>query len=372
LTVLRIRTTIAAIAAFLLVAAGSIMGWRYYAEWRLGQIVLLTDGAPLVLQVLDESTDTAIGEPFDLVRRAVVSLPAGEYRLSANGIGRMGRTYRFTVNRGEIQAHTISIDEGRLLGGEQTPVAVSGWRERVATIPIPNVVGALELTPGKADFIECAAKSLICRDGATGTVKWDAFHPRTPFASERDPARWMRDNPSLLRSGRLVSPAPDLDGDGMRDLVSASDYWQALVALSGKDGALLWGFVAKINERGEFEVGGPESKVLDSERGFTAGAFAMDDVDHDGTPDVCATFVFTESPEGPGESPDAGSARLGPEKSWRHRSVIVALSGRSGRCLWTHPVEPAFVETAEAYHIEPAVLLPSRRPPLLAFVATTQ
>jgi outer membrane protein assembly factor BamB len=367
-----IRNTTAAIAAFLLVAAGSIVAWRFYAEWRLGQIVLLTDAAPLVVQVLGESSDRSVGEPFDLVSRAVVTLPAGEYRLRANGIGRIGRTFRFTVNRGETEAHTISIDDGRLLGGEQTPVAMSGWRERAAPIPISHVVGALELTPGKWDFIESSARSLIRRDGATGKVQWDAFHPRKPFESGRDLAGWMRDHPYLLSSTHLVYPAPDLDGDGEGDLVSASHYSPALVALSGKDGAMLWSLAGKIDGRGEPRAGAGDVKGEPRQLGFTAGAFAMADVDHDGTQDLCATFVFTESPQGRGGSPDESSTRLGPKNSWRHRSVIVAVSGRSGRCLWTHPVEPAFVETADEYQIEPAVLLPSKRSTLLAFVATTQ
>jgi hypothetical protein len=367
-----IRTTIILIAAFGLVSAASVVGWRFYAEWRLGQIVLLTDDEPLVVQVLGESSDTPLGEPFDLVKRAVLSLPAGEYRLRANGIGRLGRTHRFTVNRGETEAHTISIDEGRLLGGEQAPVAMSGWRARAAPIPMSNVIGALELTPGKADFIECAARSLICRDGATGVVKWDAFHPRKPFESGRDPASWMRSQPYLLRSGRLVDPAPDLDGDGTRDLVGAPYGSPSLLALSGEDGAMLWDFVARLNGRGQLEVEGPKSTVPAAQQGFTAGAFAMADVDHDGTRDLCATFVFTESPEEPGKNADRSTAPLGPNNSWRHRSVIVAVSGRTGRCLWTHPVEPAFVETADEYQIEPAVLLPSRRSNLIAFVATTQ
>jgi hypothetical protein len=367
-----IRNTMAAVVAFVLVSAASIAGWRIYAEWRLGQIVLLTDDAPLVVQVLGESSDAAIGEPFDLVRRAVVSLPAGEYRLRANGIGRMGRTYRFTVNRGETEAHTISIDEGRLLGGEQTPVAVSGWRERAAPIRMSNVVGALELTPGKWDFIESSARSLIRRDGATGKVQWDAFHPRKPLQSGRGLDGWMRDHPYLLSSTHLVYPAPDLDGDGTRDLVSASHYSPALVALSGKDGAMLWNFAGQIDGRVEPRAGGQDVKGRPRQLGFTAGAVAMADVDHDGTRDVCATFVFTESPQEHGGSSQKSTEPLGPKKSWRHRSVIVAISGRSGRCLWTHPVEPAFVETAEEYQIEPAVLLPTRRSNLLAFVATTE
>ena len=54
----------------------------------------------MVVQVLAEDSDTPIGEPFDLAARAVVELPEGDYRLRVNGKGRLGRTFRFAVNRG--------------------------------------------------------------------------------------------------------------------------------------------------------------------------------------------------------------------------------------------------------------------------------
>ncbi len=100
-----ILTIAAAAAATLLLMAGSVLAWRFYAEWRLGRIELKTDDGPVVAQVLAESSDTPIGDPFDLVTRAVVTLPDGEYRLRVNGMGRLGRTYRFAVNRGETQTH---------------------------------------------------------------------------------------------------------------------------------------------------------------------------------------------------------------------------------------------------------------------------
>ena len=57
--------------------AASVIAWRIYAEWRLGRIELITDAAPVVCQVLAELSDDPIGEPFDLVTRAVITLPAG-------------------------------------------------------------------------------------------------------------------------------------------------------------------------------------------------------------------------------------------------------------------------------------------------------
>ena len=60
-------------------------------------------------------------EPFDIVTRSTLTLPAGDYRMRLTAPGRLGRTYRFAVNRGELLAQPLSIDEGLLLGGERSP-----------------------------------------------------------------------------------------------------------------------------------------------------------------------------------------------------------------------------------------------------------
>ena len=70
-----------AAAATVLLMIGVFAGWHYYTEWRLGRVVLTTDGPALTAKVLPESGDEPIGEPFAVGERGVLSLPAGEYRL---------------------------------------------------------------------------------------------------------------------------------------------------------------------------------------------------------------------------------------------------------------------------------------------------
>jgi hypothetical protein len=72
-----IRYVVPSVAATLLVVLALSVGWWSYSGWRMGRIELTTDREPVVAQVLDETSDTAIGEPFDLVTRAVLELPAG-------------------------------------------------------------------------------------------------------------------------------------------------------------------------------------------------------------------------------------------------------------------------------------------------------
>jgi hypothetical protein len=227
--------TVGAVATLVVIG-----GWRVYERWRTGRIELTTTGEPLLVQVLGEEGDTPIGEAFDLARRAVVELPEGEYRLRVNGKGRLGRTYRFAVNRGETQSHRISIPEGRLLSQEGRPAIEGEPPEYDEPAQLPRMTRALELTKGKTSLIGWSDSALICREGASGTIVWDALHPSMKIPVGRDPREWLHMIPREERRGLLVARATELDGDGTRDLVWYFPDVPALLALSGDDGSLLW------------------------------------------------------------------------------------------------------------------------------------
>ena len=110
-----LKVATASVGVTLLVMAILFLAWRLYAAWRTGRIELTNEGSPLAVQVLSETGDEPVGEPFELAKRVVLSLPDGDYRLRLSGVGRLGRTYRFAVNRGETQSHRLSLDEGRLM-----------------------------------------------------------------------------------------------------------------------------------------------------------------------------------------------------------------------------------------------------------------
>ncbi len=360
-------------AAFTLaVIAAVVGGLRLYGEWRIGRVELIVEGEPVVGQVLADGSDTAVGEPFDLVSRAVLALPDGEYRLRVEGKGRVGRTYRFAVNRGETQTHEISLDEGRLLGGERRAADADEGRQGHGHSRIRFAPGtlALELRPGRADLIEWSATSLICRDGSTGKVRWDALHPAVPFDGKRDPGAWLADG--LLASGAsgLLSPALDLDGDGTGDLLWYTRALPALVALSGRDGAILWNYVAELDG-----PGGPRSDRAAAARtrnrssriSGIAGRPLVTDVDHDGRPDLLATVVFSESRE---EHARRTAAR-GVGSSFEKR-VLVAVSGRSGAEIWRHALDGKFVELPRERHIKLPVMVHGRRSTPIGYLNGTQ
>ena len=259
-------------------------------------------------------------------------------------MGLLGQTYRVAVNRGETRTHSLALDEGRLLENE--------------TIPYAIVTEAVELKPGKTDFIEWTGETMIRRDGATGKVVWDASRPARPWEQGRDPVAWLRRLSCFgdeKRPGLLTRPAPDLNGDGIADLVWALNGTPSLLALSGKDGSLLWAYCAGQAMAGSL----PSDKELPA--GRTLGVPYMADIDGDGTPDLVAGFALVDAST-PANAPPARGAQRGLNAPPARRAqrglvdkvgvadtcVIAAVSGRSGKALWKQaagsdgmPLEPA-------------------------------
>ena len=98
----------------------------------------------------------------------------------------------------------------------------------------------------------------------------------------------------------MVQPAPDLDGDGTRDLVWAIHGTPSLLALSGKDGSLLWAYSADPGDSAT-----PLSVQAAPHPGRIAGAAVAVDVDGDGITDLVAEFVVLDDPQGLVTPPDA-------------------------------------------------------------------
>ena len=367
-----IVNTVAIAISTLVLMAASVAAWRFYAEWRLGRVELTTDSEPLVCQVIAESTDTPIGDPFDLVSRAVVTLPAGDYRLLVSGTGRLSRTFRIAVNRGEGQAHLIAIDEGRLLGGERMTDIGNRKLPRETPIPFAPVTRTLERTPGKTDFIEWSRESLICREPATGKALWNTARPETPFPKDRDPTSWMKNVQVIARNCALLEPAPDLDGDGTRDLLWSIQSASAFLALSGKNGSMLWNHVAELDGPGGPRQDGPGSLSQANPSPRTSwlnGTPILADVDRDGAADVIATCIFAETREESARRPQAKSASnpAGNNPPF-YRRVVMAISGRSGRQLWKFAIDQTFQSTWQAAWKQPPALLQGRQSTLVSVV----
>ncbi len=125
-------------------------------------------------------------------------------------------------------------------------------------IPFAMATRALELVSGRFDLVEYTGKTLLRRDGLTGEAVWDVVSRRFAYDPGRDPARWLQSITPNRWALRFVEPAIDLDGDGTRDVLVIVANSDAFLALTGKDGSMLWNFAAEHDGPGGPQPEGPE------------------------------------------------------------------------------------------------------------------
>jgi outer membrane protein assembly factor BamB len=331
------------VAATVILMMAALFGWRYYSDWRLGRVVLSTPGPALTAVVLSESGDEPFGEPFDIGTHTTLSLPAGDYRLRVHGVGLLGQTYRFAVHRAETRNHELSLDRNRLPEEQSIPYPIAG--------------DALVLKSGKADFIAWTGDTLLRRDLTKGEVIWDAKRTGEGSSPGHDSFPWMRRLAMIPgnneeRPGALVQPAADLDGDGTGDIVMAFARTPSLLAVSGRDGARLWTYSAAVAGLGGPDPLGPDELAKAVEKAAQPGGGTSEPavkggrvigspvlVQADGVPDLLDLFFVVDDPTGSPFVFGADGNVTVFNKNHDGRRVIAAISGRTGRALWSRTLD---------------------------------
>ena len=285
-------------AASTLVLVAGVFGLRWRDESIKGRLTLKTDASTaLTALVLDNDRDQPVADEFTVPNLSPVALLEGAYRVRVQAGEWSSQTYRLFVDPGRSQTFEVGLDDHMRWGPERRPAA-----------PAAEAVDFSD----HADLVEWDGVSLRRRDGKTGSVVWAAAAGRTGWPAGDDFRRWMGwlGSPEQgTRSAHIIRPAPDLNGDGTPDLVFALQTVPVMLAVSGKDGGLLWA-----NPK-------PGTGTLAPVPGQIAGPPISTDADGDGAPDLIAVF----------------SADAADPPSRRYR--IAAVSGRSGLCLWEHELE---------------------------------
>jgi outer membrane protein assembly factor BamB len=293
----------AATTAVLLMGVG-LVGADKLRQWQQGHLYLATEGPVLTAEVLTEAGDPACPR-FTVPTEEPLALEAGDYRLRLRGRGFLDETLQVQIERGKERAFTVGLGEQRL------------WEPLL----VPKAFELADLSGRRHDVVLLSEHGVSRVHGGTGETIWSRNLER-----KDQPAlagwRWNWSDGSTP-SGRnnfdyrpyLVQPPPDLDGDGTRDLVWASRRQAALLALSGKDGKVLWRYLAPEPEWD------PRRGPVRTSTGTVVGMPAVADVDGDGVPDLIATF--TQLPRADGTTP-----------RW-----VEALSGRDGTSLWRYDLD---------------------------------
>jgi outer membrane protein assembly factor BamB len=294
--------------AAVLLAVAALVGVAQYREWQRGSLYLANEGQVLTGELLDDAGGR-VGSRFTVPTEAPLSLAAGSYRLRLRGRGFLEETFPLQIERGKELAFEVSLAEQRL------------WQP----IAVPKSYECVRMGQGH-DVLSLSATGARRLDGSTGKALWSAdlgekAHPALAgFRWDWDMSSGASGRNETDRRPRLLQPAPDLDRDGTPDLVWGSRRQAAVLALSGKDGKVLWCFQAPVPKFADERI----AQMPRASTGTVLGLAELPDVDGDGVPDLVGTFALQQA---------AG----GTERRW-----VEALSGRTGKSLWQYDLGPAW------------------------------
>ena len=136
-----------------------------------------------------------------------------------------------------------------------------------------------------------------------------------------------------------METAAEFDGDGTKDMLWYFREKSLFLALSGKDGSLLWHHTAELEGP---KAGGLGAVKPDTRESKIAGEPAMMDVDHDGALDIVATILFAESAAENKRRLDATELAPNESPQFFFRRVVMAISGKSGTRLWSYAIDKEF------------------------------
>ena len=308
-------TAATAAVVMLVVSVASWMGWN---NSQFGKLKIESDEGPIVGRLID-----ADGEPgpiFTIPSEQPMPVRKGRYTLQTWASGKLGVNQDLSIDRGlttEINSRTLDD---------------TVFRERtVQGIPAVLPLG------DRDDLIFFHNQGLTRVDGRTGKELWTAdasdfvkvvnaslkgkgTNKQGKRASKQHQLQWRFDGQKTYdkRLPMVTHGFPDINGDGIQEVMIADDSHPTLIAFDGKTGELLWHYRA-------IPTNGKNKRAYSSAMHMPRN---IGDIDGDGIEDFATYFRRGKKVE---QWLDAVSGKTG-KQIWR-RQLPKQLVGNSGYLL---------------------------------------
>ncbi len=298
-----------------------------------------TDTPPLIAELLDDSGQTLSG-PETLPTQQPIEIPAGDFRVQVSGAGQLGQTYRTSLAPGEQRQLEVNLTDQRLgpeirfdhlirlvrsqpqnpstsdrlsagdRGGQRTnvwhPLLLDDDAVRLKQLIESGDSSSISIPRTAADSVGQSVWALL--GDSVGFRRWTEVVQNDGNGYDKFDLRPLVVGQVERTTNRDESFAPDLDGDGIADIVIAARHQAWLIALSGRDLSPLW-----------YAPRGNDLKTTNTAAGEVLSAtlsvpIPCGDVNGDTVIDLITMFV---------DASDNGNRR------W-----IEAVSGADGSTIW--------------------------------------
>ena len=281
-----------AVVSLATIAALAWMGWRNSNQGRLS---LHSDEGPIVGRLIDEDGNSS--PLFTIPTQNPLKVDPGIYELEVWTNGRVGESCTLAVDRGVETSVDVKIPELGVFP-EQT----------VRGMPFKVVVQ--EDGNSRHDFVLLGSEGIGRLDGRSGKELWFTEAAKLKLAEtetqcaftwswEASKSVYHRDIPKVLED------FPDINQDGVGDVLVSCNHKAASLVLDGKSGVVLWHYVSKDSGH----VSGFEGNYKDAQ--------LVSDIDGDEVDDVLLLLY----------------AKNRQRKDHRWATVV---SGKTGAEIWRH------------------------------------
>lgn len=325
-----VALAVGAVAATLVLTIVGMTGWLWYQDWRLGRLTLKTDRPPVIAELLNEHDELATPS-FTVPTQEPVAVPADKYRLRVSQPGRFSQSYQVAIERGLFPAQFAFNLDDQMLAGADGSTKLRVDRDL-----------AIVTQQGRANVVLLDSRGIQHSGWPSGGATWSVSLDKpaeTELLSAFPGLRWpwarldgYNTFEHLVLRPQVVRNAPDLDGDRLEDVIVAARHQAWVMAISGRDGKLLWfagrgADVVAVDPRRQ----PPYSYSNRSPSAVLGTPLVVKDLDADDTPDLLASFADER-----GSTPASENIEP-PLRRW-----LECLSGKSGETLWKYEYDPAW------------------------------
>ncbi|EMI17240.1 Serine/threonine protein kinase domain protein [Rhodopirellula maiorica SM1] len=225
-----LKSTARSVAATATLLLAVLLLTQAYQQSQRVPVSFVTDAPPLAAVIRDSSGELVTRQTVPT--QQPIEIAAGEYQVQVYGENRLSETYGVNLLRGHSPMFNVDLDESLLM----PPLEVNGAYKLVSA-------------NGQSLIVMMDDSGLRCLDPQQNRLRWTVALEKAAQPLLKPATGWVWSWKRLMSSSPftgwgsfdlrpfIVSPAVDLNGDAVDDLILAARHQAMVLAISGNAAA---------------------------------------------------------------------------------------------------------------------------------------